>query len=74
MTKKYDLRCGDMYGRNDEATNILNNKFIPMIKKMGINTEKNLDNIVKVLRNIVEEACSNARLETEWEINSGEGV
>ena len=74
MVKKYDLHCADMFGRDDNATEILNNEFIPLIKRRGIRTEHDVDEIVKILSRIVEEACSNSRLVTEWECNAGEGV
>lgn len=74
MIKKYDLHCGDMFGEDDRATEILNNEFIPLIKKMGVRTEDDLNSVISVLKKIVEEACSNERLVTEWECNSGEGV
>lgn len=74
MVKKYDLHCGDMFGRDDRATEILNNEFIPLINRRGIRTEHDVDEVVKILSRIVEEACSNASLVTEWECNSGEGV
>lgn len=72
--KTYNLHCGDMFGRNDRATEILNNEFVPMIKKMGIRSDDDLDAVFKVLSRIVEEACSNASYATEWEVSSGEGV
>lgn len=74
MVKKYDLHCGDMFGIDDRATEILNNEFIPLINRRGIRTEHDVDEVVKILSRIVEEACSNERLITEWEYNAGEGV
>ena len=74
MVKKYDLHCGDMFGEDDRATEILNNKFIPLIKRRGIRTEHDVNEVIEILRRIVEEACSNERLVTSWEYNAGEGV
>lgn len=74
MVKKYDLHCGDMFGEDDRATEILNNEFIPLINRHGIRTEHDVDEVVKILTRIVEEACSNERLVTSWECNGGEGV
>ncbi len=74
MVKKYDLHCGDMFGKDDKATEILNNEFIPLIYRRGIRTEHDVDEVVEILSRIVEEACSNERLVTEWECNAGEGV
>ena len=48
--------------------------FIPLIKRRGIRTEHDVDEVVEILRRIVEEACSNSRLVAEWECNAGEGV
>jgi len=72
--KTYNLNCGDMFGRNDVATELYNSKFVPYLEKIGIKKDKELDNIFSIVKNIVEEATSNARIETEWELNAGEGV
>jgi len=74
MAKNYNLNCGDMFGRDDRATELYNNKFVPYLKKIGIKKEKELDNIFSLVREIVEEATSNERMVTEWELNAGEGV
>ena len=74
MNKKYNLNCGDMFGRDDKSTELYNDKFVPFLKKLGIKKEKDLDDIFSIVRDIVEEATSNASLVTAWEINSGEGV
>lgn len=71
MDKNYNLYCGDMFGKNDMATELYNTKFVPYLKKIGIKKEKDLDNIFSIVKKIVEEATSNARLETEWELNEG---
>ena len=72
--KTYNLNCGDMFGRDDRATELYNNKFVPLLKKLGIKKEKDLDNIFAIVKEVVEEATSNERLITEWECNAGEGV
>lgn len=72
--KIYNLNCGDMFGRDDRATELYNTKFIPLLKKLGIKKEKDLDNIFSTIREIVEEATSNTDLIARWEEYNGEGV
>lgn len=72
--KIYNLNCGDMFGRDDRATELYNTKFIPLLKKLGIKKEKDLDNIFSTIREIVEEATSNTDLIARWEEYNGEGI
>lgn len=71
--EKYDLNCGDQFGKNDEATRIFNDEFIPFIKKLNIK-DKDIEKIYKIIRNIAKEAYSMGGDVREWECNSGEGV
>ncbi len=70
---KYNLNCGDQFGKNDEATRIFNDEFIPFIKKLKIK-DKDIEKIYKIIQNITEEAYFMGGNVREWECNAGEGV
>ena len=58
--KEYNLHRGDYFGQNDKATEKYNKEFVPLLGKLGITKEKDLDKIFNVVDDIVSEACINA--------------
>lgn len=65
--KEYNLHRGDYFGQNDNATEIYNKEFVPLLRELGITKEKDLDKIFKIVDDIVSEACINAADEARWE-------
>lgn len=55
--KEYNLHRGDYFGKNDNATEKYNKELVPLLMKLGITKEKDLDKIFNVVDDIVSEAC-----------------
>lgn len=70
MVTKYNLSCGDQFGRDDEATRIFNDKFVPFVKKLNIK-DSDIDSLYKIVRDIAEEAYSMGGDVREWYMNEG---
>lgn len=58
--KEYNLRRGDYFGQNDKATEKYNKELVPLLMRLGITKEKDLDKIYNIIDDIVSEACINA--------------
>lgn len=55
--EKFNLFCSDPFGQKDEATDICNNKLVPLLKKIGINKE-DIEKVVGVVKQIALAAYS----------------
>ena len=65
--KEYNLHRADYFGNNDIATEKYNKELVPLLNKLGITKEKDLDKIFNIVDDIVSEACINAANEARWE-------
>lgn len=70
--KEYDLYCSDPFGQNDIATEICNNKLVPLLKQFGVNKQRDVKKIVDIVREIAREAYSSGAENERFDISEGD--
>lgn len=70
--KEYDLYCSDPFGQNDTATEICNNKLVPLLKQLCITKQRDVKKIVNTVREIAHEAYSSGAENERFNISEGD--
>ena len=70
--KEYDLYCSDPFGQNDTATQICNDKLVPLLKQFGISKQRDVKKIVDIVREIAREAYSSGAENERFDISEGD--